>query len=210
MFEAAAANVKRLLLAVVLLSGSIARASAQGPAPPVEDVAAPEVFGHIGVFGVGSDEGRIGTGASYGGLVTVPLKKRVAFEVDVQTGSVERTNTFLTEEDSYQTRRTLVIPSLLYRFGDEELYYFVGGGVGAEFWTETYRRQGLPPPDRAPPGVQFTPGALGLNQYSGVKSKISFRVGFARFFTRRLGLRGDAFIAGWHLGARIGIGYRFD
>ena len=204
---------KRLLLAVALLPGPIARASAQGPAPPVEDVAAPEVFGHVGVFRAVSDESKIGTGPSYGGVITARLGRWIAFDVDVQTGSVQRSHTAsLTEEISFQTRRTLLIPSLLYRFGDEELYYFVGGGVGAEFWTGTLRQQGLPPPPGRlpPPGVQFAPGTLHVSHSSGLNPKISFRAGFARFFTRHLGLRGDAFIAGWHLGARVGVGYRFD
>jgi hypothetical protein len=42
-----------------------------------------------------------------------------------------------------------------------------------------------------------------------VDRKLSVRGGFSAFPARRLGVRGDLFVASWHLGARIGLGYRF-
>ena len=54
----------------------------------------------------------------------------------------------------------------------------------------------------------FRPGVFELNQ-SDVGRITSFRGGVAAFPIPRLGLRGDVYMAGWHLGARIGGGYRF-
>lgn len=100
-----------------------------------------------------------------------------------------------------------MIPSLLYRFGSKQVYGFAGGGFGAEFENSTSRQTGLPPSGQS--WREIEPGVFELDQ-SDVSGKVSFKGGFAAFLTQNLGLRGDVFVAGWHLGARIGLGYRFD
>ncbi len=192
---------------VALLLGAAVPAGAQSLSPHIGEARNPETFGHVGRFRAGSDEGAIGSGISYGGAVTIPVWRRIAFDLDVQTGSVETSQGLLEGSGFYRTRRTLVIPGLLYRFGNKRAYGFVGGGFGAEFENSTSRQVGVPPSGQN--WREIEPGIFELEQ-SDVSGKLSFRGGFATFVTQNLGLRGDAFIAGWHLGARIGVGYRFD
>jgi hypothetical protein len=174
---------------------------------PVEDVRAVEAFAHIGRFRAGSDEGSIGSGSSYGGTVTVPLPGRVALDLDVQTSEVFKT--MGRPSDTYRTRRTLVIPSVLYRFGPERVYGYIGAGIGAEFDASTYRQDlGSSVVSLSAGWQEVSPGVFELRQ-SETGRMVSFRGGFAAFPTRRIGLRGDVLVAGWHLGARIGVGYRF-
>ena len=203
-----APNSNATALMVPLLLVAAVSAGAQSRYGPIEEIKSPEVFVHIGRFRAGSDEGTIGNAPSYGGTVTIPISRRFAADLDYQTSNVTR-NTSLTHHlFTYETRRKLIIPSLLYRFGREIVYGYVGGGIGAEFDDDTYRRDyrpeftppGLPPEN--PPGIIET-------YTSDVKRVTSFRGGVVAFPTRRLGVRGDLYMAGWHLGARIGVGYRF-
>lgn len=165
-------------------------AVAQRAPARIEHIKAPEAFVHVGALHMGSDEGGIGTGVSFGSTVTVPLARRLAADLDFQTSQLSRT--MGRPDDVYETRRTLLIPSLIYRFGEESVYGYVGGGVGAEFDRSTYTRAGLP-----------------SGEGSSLERRISFRGGVAAFPLRRFGVRADFYTASWHLGARIGIGYRF-
>jgi hypothetical protein len=197
--------------------GAIARvACAQSASRSIGDVRAPEVFVHFGAFRAGSDEGPIGTGASYGGGIALPIARRIAVAVDVQTSRVFRPTRGPT--DWYRTRRSLLIPSVLYRFGDAALYGYVGGGLGAEFDSSTYhmdirsQRRGPGSTIQAPgpDWREIEPGVFEVRQSESGGLPLSALGGFAAFPWRRLGLRGDVFMAGWHLGARIGVAYRFE
>ena len=203
------ARTRRLLtLMGPLCLGAPLPVNAQTVTRPVEDVREVEAFAHVGRFRAGSDEGSISNGSSYGGTVTVPLAGRVALDLDVQTSEVFRT--MGRPSDTSRTRRTLVIPSVLYRFGRERVYGYVGAGIGAEFDASRYRQDvgsGVVSPQAG--WQEVSHGVFELRQ-SETGRTVSFRGGFASFPTRRLGLRGDVLIAGWHLGARIGVGYRFD
>lgn len=199
----------RARIAVALAGQMVALgalAHAQDTSTPIRQVSALELFAHVGRFSAGSDEGRIGGDVSIGGTVVVPVS-RLAVELDVQTSEVSRT---LGSPDSlYRTRRTLVVPAVVYRFGRRTLYGYVGGGVGLELDKSLYR---MPAPDGGPVsdgGVEAQPGVFETRQ-STTSAAVSVRSGFAVFPLRRLGIRGDVFVADWHLGARIGIGYRFD
>ena len=197
--------------------GALARvAGAQSASRSIEDVRAPEVIVHFGAFRAGTDEGPIGTGASYGGAITLPITRRIAVALDVQTSRVFRTMGRPT--DWYRTQRSLLIPSMLYRFGHEAVYGYVGGGVGKEFDSSTYHtdiRSQAPGPGGTVPVPtgqgwrEIEPGVFELKQSEAGGPPVSFQAGFAAFPLRRLGLRGDVFMAGWHLGARIGVAYRF-
>jgi hypothetical protein len=198
-----------LLSALVgsLSFGAALPVHAQNVTRAVGDVRAVEAFTHIGRFRAGSDEGSIGHGASYGATVTVPLRGPVALDLDVQTSEVSSTRG--RPSDTYTTRRTLLIPSVLYRFGLDRVYGYVGGGIGAEFEASTYRQDvgaGLGRPQRG--WQEVDPGVFELHQSETGRS-VSFRSGFAAFPMRRLGLRGDVLVASWHLAARMGVGYRF-
>ncbi len=179
----------RLIAAIVgplWLGTATAPASAQSVSPPIEDVSAPEAFVHVGRFRAGGDEGTIGNGASYGSTLTVPLAGRVALDLDVQTSQLFRSRG--RPNDFYRTRRTLVIPSVLYRFGREGLYGYVGGGIGTEFDGSTYRQDVRPrvvSPERNENDLPFgwqevSPGVFELNQFWDER-KVSFRGGFAAF-----------------------------
>lgn len=192
-------------------------ACAQSASQSIEHVRAPEITLHVGAFRAGTDEGPIGTGTSYGGAITLPLARRLAVALDVQTSRASRA--MGRPNDWYRTQRSLVIPSLLYRFGDKELYGYVGGGVGKEFDSSLYHvdlRSQPPGPGgaiRAPSGQgwrEIEPGVFELEQSEAGGPQISFQGGFATFPRRRLGFRGDVFMAGWHLGARLGVAYRFE
>ena len=193
-----------------LLVGTVS-ADAQSRPGPIEEIRAPEAFVHIGGFRAGSDEGKIGNGISYGGALTLPFSPRLAVDLDIQTARVINMRS---PDNFYTTRRTLIVPSLLYRFGLERVYGFLGGGIGAELERSVYREDKFRPEFRPvdqplPAGWhEVRPGVFELNQ-SDVGRITSFRGGVAAFPIPRLGLRGDVYMAGWHLGARIGIGYRF-
>ncbi len=178
-----------VLTCAVLMSLTLS-AEAQNSAAGIEWSRSPEAFVHTGVFGAGSDEGRIASGLSVGGTFTVPLVWRLAADVDVQTSRL--TTTMGRPEDIYHTRRTLLVPSLLYLAGRRSLYGFVGAGLVAEFDHSTYMLGGLPYEE----------------QFNRNKT-VSFRGGIVGFPVRRLGVRADLYMAGWHLGTRIGVGYRF-
>jgi len=143
--------------------------------------------------------------------LTLPFSPRLAVDLDIQTA---RVISMRSPDNFYMTRRTLIVPSLLYRFGLERVYGFLGGGIGAELERSVYREDKFRPEFRPvdqplPAGWhEVRPGVFELNQ-SDVGRITSFRGGVAAFPIPRLGLRGDVYMAGWHLGARIRIGYRF-
>jgi hypothetical protein len=188
------------------LSGAIPAHAQDAPAP-IRNTPDVELFAHVGAFRAGSDEGATGRGPTYGGTVVVPLRRGFALDVDAQAGIAERRHQFVEGSFSYRTRRTLVVPSLIYRFGTRRVYGFVGGGMGAQFETSRSRQAGVTPAGQR--WMQIEPGVFELKQ-SEVNRLLSMRTGFTAFVTENVGLRGDVYIAGWHVGARFGVGYRFD
>jgi hypothetical protein len=200
-----------LLLFLVVATSS---AEAQGRSGPIEAIKAPDVFVHVGRFRAGSDEGPIGNGPSYGGTVTVPIWQRFVADFDYQTAHATRTTRYVTDLFTYRTRRRLFVTSLLYRFGQERVSGFIGGGIGNEWEDSTYRTEfqpqplpGYPPP---PPGSSDFPSGVVEVQTSSIGRLTSFRGGVVTFPTRKLGVRGELYMSGWHLGARVGVGYRFN
>jgi hypothetical protein len=165
-------------------------AHAQQRSGPISEVRAPEVVVHIGRFRAGSDEGAIGQGVSYGATVSVPISRWFVADLDYQTSTVVRSTRFPSDVFTYRTRRTLILPSVLYRFGREVVSGFIGGGMGAELDDSRYT-------------------GLVEEHTSELKRVTSFRGGVVAFPTRKLGMRAELYTAGWHLGARIGVGYRF-
>jgi hypothetical protein len=170
---------------------------------------APEVFVHVGTFGAGSDEGRIGRAASLGGGFDVPLSNRFAAELDIQTSEVTRFR-LGSLDNFYRTRRTLVIPSLIYRRGGVRAYGFIGMGIGAEF-TDSVTREDNFRPDFTPVGwIEIKPRVFEIDRSDVRRILFAPRAGFVAFPVRRVGVRSDFYIANWHVGARIGIVYRLD
>jgi hypothetical protein len=166
----------------------------------------PELFGSIGYFRAGSDEGRIATGISYGGTITVQVRGRLAADLDIQTSEVINLRS---ADDFYRTRRTLVIPNLLYRWAHPRGHIFAGAGIGAEF-TDSLTREDNFRADFTPVGwKEIRPRVFELEHADTRKVLFAPRVGFSVFPKRHLGLRADLYIANWHMGARIGVGVRF-
>jgi hypothetical protein len=198
-----------LLLIVATISGV-----AQDRSRPIEEIRAPEVFVHIGFFRAGSDEGPLGNGPSYGGTVTVPISRRFVADLDYQTSDAARTTRFLSDLFTYQTRRRLFVTSLLYRFGQERVSGFIGGGIGDEWDDSTYRNdfrpQATPGFPSQPVGSRENPSGIVETHTSDFGTVMSFRGGVVAFPTRNLGVRGELYITGWHRGVRIGVGYRFN
>ena len=176
----------------------------------IREVRAPEVHVHIGAFGAGSDEGRIGSGTSYGGTVDLPLRGRLAFSADAHTSAVLKTGTGRAA-DWYWTRRTLVMPGLVVRIGRARQYGYAGGGIAHE-WASSVLHQELGSGDRAPSGQAWRvirPGVYELTQSGPRGLKPFLKLGVGGLPISRLSVRADIYLVGWHTGARVGLGYRF-
>jgi hypothetical protein len=199
----------RLVMAIaatVALLGAAVPARAQSTTDPIGHVNAPEVFATVGYWRLGSDEGAIGHGPSYGGGLTVPVWRSLALAVDVQTGAVVKPAAAWHPWE-YRTRRTLIVPSLVYRVGTRRGYGFVGGGVGVELERSRTRHAGRPPSGQG--WREVAPGVFDLHQ-SDAGRRLSAAAGFAGFPTPGIGVRAEVFIASWHLGTRLSVAYRFD
>ena len=168
-----------------------------------------ELYGNIGVLRGGGDESSAGTAATYGGALTVPIVRKLAVDLDVQTARFERDF----GPTYWRDRRWLISPSLLYRFGgSERVYGFVGGGIGAELnRTVTIERNFLPgyrPPgwEEISPGVWKTSGSFNYRTLHG-------RGGFVYSPVPHLAVRVDLHAAWAHVlpnvGLKVGVGYRF-
>ncbi len=117
-------DIGMFLLRVMVLSSLLSVLNAEPPRSI-------EVFGNAGIVKFGQDEGWGGSGAVYGGSLMLPVLPKLAVDVDIVTARDDTRR--VTEESEFSERRTLISPSLLYRFGSERAYGFVGGGAGAVF-----------------------------------------------------------------------------
>ncbi len=170
---------------------------------------APEVYGTIGVLRGASDESSAGSAASYGGMLTVPLTRRLAVDLDVETARFKRN----TGGTYWRDRRWLISPSLLYRFGaNERVYGFAGGGIGAELnRTLTIERNFLP--GYRPPGWEEIGPGVWKGSHSSTYRTLHARGGFVVSPLPHLVVRVDFYAAAAHVlpnfGAKLGVGYRF-
>ena len=170
----------------------------------------PEVFGYVGRFSAGSDEGGIGIGMSFGGGVTVPVSGRFSVNLDVQTSKVERVSG---TDDFYRTKATLIIPSVVYRWTfDEDAYLYFGGGFGADLQNQTTRTDNFASwytPSPADGWREIRPRVFELDRF-GAGYAPSLRTGLVVFFNEQWGIRGEFYTAAWHWGANMGLTYRFN
>jgi hypothetical protein len=196
-----------MLLATALLLVGEETAYAQKQPAPITGVRAPEVFGHVGHFRAGSDEGAVGTASSYGAALIIPVAPHFALEADVQTSRVAKTQFLFTDRIlfEYVTRRTLVLPRMTYRFGRDTVSGLVGGGVGVEFDANTTR---VGEPLSLPGDQEVLPGVFERSQ-SRTSVTLSVNAGVIAFPAASLGVRGDVFLANYSVGIRMGLGYRF-
>jgi hypothetical protein len=189
-----------VVMCLLCFVGAAAGADGQSR-KPIATVRTAEAFAHVGRFHASGDEGAIGEGASFGGVLTVPIGRGLAIDFDVQTSRVSRS--LGRPNTSYEIRRTLAIPSLLYRFGDETIHGHFGLGIGGEVDRSTYRQD-----VRSTGWVEIRPGVFELRQ-SETRTTASVRGAVVVFPLQRLGLRADVFVAGRNVGARVAVGYRF-
>lgn len=215
-------NVVGMLVVTGLVASAVpaaAQGDEPGPAPlwlgaNVREARAPEVHIHVGAFRAGSDEGTIGIGASYGGTVELPLYGRLALSVDAQTSrvAVPTGGSFGSpSNDWYRTRRNLVMPGVVARFGRERGHGYFGGGIAGEWDTSTYHYEPGPDDDlRMVEGWSaIRPGVYELTRSEARGLKPFCKLGVNVFPLPRVGVRADIYGVGWHVGARIAIGYRF-
>jgi putative cofactor-binding repeat protein len=199
------------LLTTALLFGPTRTIGAQNRQGPITEIRSPEIFAHIGRYVAADDNGDLGSAISYGTLMVVPFSARWAADVGLQMSRVRlATETSIGDDGTplvfdNTIRRTLVVPSLIYRFGIESVYGLVGGGLGLEFEAWTTR---VNDPSAFPGSHEVAP-ALFERTRSKVNPAPSFRAGIVAFPTHRLGIRGDVYLTGYSRGVRVGIGYRF-
>lgn len=165
-----------------------------------------ELYGHIDYFRVGSDEGTIGTAPAYGALLSFRFTKRLAFDLDAQTAEVTVPRPV---QSFYRTRRTLLLPGLLYRWGSERNYLFAGGGLGFEHRQAHEREDNfaewyVP----GPPWQMIAPGIYEI-KFSQWRNMIHVKTGAVVSPHCRFPLRFEFYIANWHMGLRLAFGYRF-
>src|SRR5262245_6074824 len=166
----------------------------------------PELFGNIGYFWAGSDERTIAIGLSYGGTITVPVRGRLAADLDIQTSEV---TSMRSADNFFRTRRTLVIPNLLYRWEHARGHIFAGAGMGVEF-TDSLTRNDNFRADFTPVGwKEIKPRVFESETADTRRVLFAPRIGFSLFPKQHLGFRADLYMANWHMGARIGVGIRF-
>ena len=166
-----------------------------------------ELFANVGVFQGGTDDGSLGPRSiSFGGGMTFPVYRRLFAELDVQTSRVVRVRD---ADNFYKTRRTLVLPVLLYRWGGGRIHPFVGAGFGAEF-VDSITRDDNFIPSYTPMGWREVQPRVFEIERSGTRLSFASRIGFVAFPAEDFGVRVDLYTASWHLGARIGVVYRFN
>lgn len=161
-----------------------------------------EIFGHVGVVRASEDEGSLGNGLSYGGALTIPFSRRFAIDLDVQSARPERD---FGSGAQFRSTQTLVSPGIVYRRGSERLYFFAGGGAGVEHTTW---KRSFPMYDAG-----GTPAGYDVATTESTGFVLNGKAGFVGAVTGRLLIRGDLLLGARyvapHVGARIGIGFRF-
>jgi hypothetical protein len=196
-----------MVAGIVLLAGLVGTgpARAQTGSAAVAERRPVELLGHIGAFQAGSDEGSIASGPSFGATLAIPVSRRMAVDVEAQTSEVKHSRR---AGDFYRTRRTLIVPSLIFSWGDQTVYGFAGGGLGVEFDSNTTRHSDFRPDFTREEWREVLPGVFELDR-SDVGRATSLRAGIGVSAFRRVALRWEVYTAGWNLGARMGVGYRF-
>ena len=154
-----------------------------------------EVWGNVGAARVAGDEGWHGGGAMYGGGVSVPLTRRIAVEADVSRVSVDRFG---------PSTHTFVSPAVVWRWGTDRVYGFVGTGLG----IVANRTTGYEP--------DFLTGqspAYVTRRFTEYNTTLHGRGGFLVAPGERWIIRTELF-SGWQyalptFALKIGLGYRF-
>jgi hypothetical protein len=166
-----------------------------------------EFYGNIGSFRAGTDEGFIGDATrSFGGALAVGIHGGIVAGLDVQTSKVAVVRS---PDNFYITRRTIMLPHLLYRWGNPRAYFFLGSGAGAQFESTVWRNDNFLADHRPPDWQEVKPGVFEREDSETSRILFAPKTGFAVFPGKHLGFRLDLYMASWNMGARIGAGFRF-
>lgn len=155
-----------------------------------------EAFATLGISRLAGDESSEGSGAAFGGAVTIPFAARWAVDVQALTSSV---NNYA----NYDIRYTFLSPAIQYRRGNENAYWFIAGGPGlvAERTSGSYQLQ----EGNATRTVSF--------KRSDNTLTLHWRTGAVFRPTGRLLIRGEFFWISRYVmptvGAAVSVGYRF-
>lgn len=106
-----------------------------------------EVFAGAGWTRLGGDEGSPGSTASWGGALSIPLTSRWAVDLTLSTMRLSR-QWAPDQPERYSSRRILILPALVRRWGAARVYGFLGAGAGLQVddSTAVYRVYELMPP----------------------------------------------------------------
>ena len=166
-----------------------------------------EVFGGTGIIRVGTDDGVIGDAVSVGGGVTVPLTGRWVAEVEAMTGRVQRSAG--RPNDTFTTRRTMVVGSVLYRRCGSRACFFVGYGLGGQF-VDSLSRLTESSSELRPRPIEVSPGMFEL-RFSEMRPVLfSPRGGFSFYPTSKAGARIDGGMTSWNSWIRLAVTYRLN
>ena len=177
-----------------------------GPGSVLAQQDSPSVFTQIGGLRLGADEGSIGTTVSFGGGIAVPIHRRLITELDVLTGQTENRRS---EDDLYRTQRTMVLGNLLYRWRNQRVQVFAGGGLGGQFVRSTYLENYQVDEISLEVGErEIRPGVFEFKYRETRPVLFAPKGGFVVYPWGRLGIRAEVFMVSWHMGVRIGISYR--
>jgi len=166
---------------------------------------ATEIFGNAGWIRVSDKEGVIGDAATFGAGAALPINSNLVIEVEAQTHKVQRS---LFPQDAseqlVQVRRTLLLGSILYRWGGERSYVLAGGGFGSGLKKSSVRYTISSPFFDVPGGIHES------SELNREPLHVSPKAGFVCYFTRRIGARASFFAAGRSLAGTIGLTFRID
>ena len=166
-----------------------------------------EVFGGTGMIRVGTDDGVIGNAVNVGGGVTVPLTGRWVAEVEAMTGRVQRSAG--RPNDTFTTRRTMVVGSVLYRRCGSRACFFVGYGLGGQF-VDSLSRFTESSPEVRPRPIEVSPGMFELRSSDMRPVLFSPRGGFWFYPASKAGVRIDGGMTSWNNWIRLAVAYRVD
>ena len=182
----------------------------------------PEIFGMIGVTRSTFDSAvdstgsvSLGTALGYGGSIMLPIFATLALDVDIQSSSHGFSSSLFGSAFSIKTRDTLISPSLVWRKGNESLYFFTGAGLGLNAVNATTTFTIIDPFTGQPFVDPITGEPLGSQEIkvSTSTAAFNFKMGIVGNLSEHFLVRGDFLVGAasgtTSVGTRFGVGYRF-
>ena len=145
----------------------------------------PVIFGRVGWGRIDDDEGSLGSGASIGAGVLVPIARRLGLQIqyDRQTRSRE----FEFGRGFFGTEQLVTAKALFFFRSSEAVRPYAGVGLG--FMDS--RRRSVSPTFSLGPGLQVISGPPEIFRYHTSGGTLGFAVGMEARVTSRLSMLGD-------------------